>query len=216
MPVSGSVWTALIAAAAAVAGVLIAQAWATRREERNWKHQLQMYATQWEDQRQRDAEQREDQRQRDRELWEREDRHRFTQDKRALYGDLLSEAAEAQPALSYVEGAHIFGEDVKPNRLNSHRERLTSRSGKIDLVAPDDICEQAREVRAAFILATSALNRKLFDGSPERDTQYIQREAELRREIEKTQECHAKRSSRRPRKLEVSTPSTLAVDRDRW
>jgi hypothetical protein len=57
--------------------VLIAQIWTTRRENRNWESQREMYAQQWEDQRERDAEQREDQRQRDRELWAREDRYRF-------------------------------------------------------------------------------------------------------------------------------------------
>lgn len=94
MPPATSPWTVVVTAAAAFLGVILAQVvaqwWTTRREDRNFQRQLQMYSQQWEDQRRRDAEQREDQRQRDRELWEREDRHRFSDYKRDLYAEQLS------------------------------------------------------------------------------------------------------------------------------
>jgi prolipoprotein diacylglyceryltransferase len=77
MPPAGSIWAGALSIFGALLGVLIAQIWTTRRENRNWERQREMYAQQWEDQRERDAEQREDQRQRDRELWAREDQYRF-------------------------------------------------------------------------------------------------------------------------------------------
>jgi hypothetical protein len=85
VPPATSPWTFLVPALGAFLGVVLAQWWTTRREDRNWNRQLQMYATQWEDQRERDKEQREDQRQRDRELWARENRYRFADYKRELY-----------------------------------------------------------------------------------------------------------------------------------
>jgi hypothetical protein len=92
VPPATSPWTVVITAAAAFLGVVVAQWWTGRRENRNWQRQREMYAQQWEDQRERDGEQREDQRQRDRELWEREDRHRFTNDKRQIYAEFLTAA----------------------------------------------------------------------------------------------------------------------------
>ncbi|GAA5121734.1 hypothetical protein [Pseudonocardia adelaidensis] len=92
VPPATSPWTFLVPALGAFLGVLLAQWWTTRRENRNWQRQREMYAQQWEDQRERDREQREDQRQRDRELWAREDRHRFTERKRDSYASLLESA----------------------------------------------------------------------------------------------------------------------------
>lgn len=71
-----SVWVPVITALAALLGVVVGQAWQARREQRRWK---------WE--RELDAEHREEQRQRDREMWAREDRNRFTEQKRQIYVD---------------------------------------------------------------------------------------------------------------------------------
>jgi len=71
-----SVSVPVITALAALLGVVVGQAWQARREQRRWK---------WE--RELDAEHREEQRQRDREMWAREDRNRFTEQKRQIYVD---------------------------------------------------------------------------------------------------------------------------------
>jgi hypothetical protein len=71
-----SVWVPVITALAALLGVVVGQAWQARREQRRWK---------WE--RELDAVHREEQRQRDREMWAREDRNRFTEQKRQIYVD---------------------------------------------------------------------------------------------------------------------------------
>ena len=71
-----SVWVPVITALAALLGVVVGQAWQARREQRRWN---------WE--RELDAEHREEQRQRDREMWAREDRNRFTEQKRQIYVD---------------------------------------------------------------------------------------------------------------------------------
>jgi hypothetical protein len=76
-----SVWVPVITALAALLGVVVGQAWQARREQRRWK---------WE--RELDAEHREEQRQRDREMWAREDRNRFTEQKRQIYVDYQTSA----------------------------------------------------------------------------------------------------------------------------
>jgi hypothetical protein len=191
MPPAASPWTFLVPALGAFLGVVLAQWWTTRREKRQWERQMQMYATQWADQRERDAQQREDQRRRDREQWDREDRHRFTEDKRSLYGDLLGLAVEAQNVISDIEGTHIFGlePEVGPDGLDSYRQRLTISTGKIDLVAPADICEHAMSVRVAFILAASRLRRWLDDETDDRKREFNAQEAELRGAIETLREA---------------------------
>jgi hypothetical protein len=121
VPPATSPWpvilTAVITASAAFLGVVVAQWWTTRREDRNWKRQLQMYAQQWEDQRARDAEQREDQRQRDRELWAREDQHRFTEYKRDLYARQIHSIRDLRDSVQRLVGgihqALIEGRELK-------------------------------------------------------------------------------------------------------
>lgn len=194
VPPATSPWTFLVPALGAFLGVVLAQWWTSRREKRQWERQMELYATQWADQRERDkeerndqrrrdAEQREDQRKRDRELWEREDRHRFTQDKRTLYGDLLNECAESLHALSEVQDALIFGDGVHDGELHTHRERLSVCVAKIDLVAPGDICDQARDALAAFTIASRALSQSVSDLTPERDTEYSAKEATFRKGV---------------------------------
>jgi hypothetical protein len=69
-----SAWVPAITAIAALAGVLIGQFWQGHRENMRWAREREL-----------DAEHREEQRQRDREMWAREDRHRFTEQKRQIY-----------------------------------------------------------------------------------------------------------------------------------
>ena len=105
MPSTVSPWTFLVPALGAFLGVVLAQLWTSRREKWQWENQMQMYATQWADQRERDAEQREDQRRRDREQWEREDRHRFTAEKRDLYANFTEALSDYVNLLLQLSGA---------------------------------------------------------------------------------------------------------------
>jgi len=109
-----SLWTAGIAAFAAVIGVLVGQLLQSRREQRNWERQAaeqrRRDAEQREDQRRRDAEQREDQRRHDHQLWEREDRYRFATDKRDIYIGFLSGADKA--LWSTGNSASLFREEA--------------------------------------------------------------------------------------------------------
>ena len=87
------IWTALLAAVAALAGVLLGQTLQTRREDRNWQRQ-----------RQRDVEQRELQAIREQIAWKREDDRRFLNQLRELYTDFLVSAAVATFALMRATG----------------------------------------------------------------------------------------------------------------
>jgi hypothetical protein len=109
VPPATSPWTVVITAAAAFLGVIVAQWWTGRREDRNWRRQREMYAHQWEDQRERDKEQREDQRQRDRESWAREDQHRFTDYKRDLYARQLHAIRNLQDSVQDILFRVRFG-----------------------------------------------------------------------------------------------------------
>jgi hypothetical protein len=145
-----SPWTVLITAAAAFFGVVVAQWWTTRREDRNWQRQLQMYAHQWEDQRQRDAEQREDQRQRDRELWAREDKHRFIEHKRSLYGDTLGLISDVhQVTLRAMRDVGQEGKDAKLDPAMA--DRLRAVTGQLYLLAPAKIANRAIEIQSSLL-----------------------------------------------------------------
>jgi hypothetical protein len=150
VPPSTSPWTVIITAAAAFLGVVVAQWWTGRREDRNWQRQLQMYATQWEDQRTRDAELREDQRRKDQDSWHREDRHRFTEHKRTLYGQLLGIIAECQDELSQASW------DFETQQKNATFDpalssRLSAAVGEIELVAPLKVADTAKVVRSTLL-----------------------------------------------------------------
>lgn len=93
-----SVWVSVITALAALIGVIVGQAWQAQREQRRWK---------WE--RELDAEHREEQRQRDREMWAREDRNRFTDQKRQVYVDYQTCAYRISTFL--VETSQLLSEE---------------------------------------------------------------------------------------------------------
>src|SRR3954447_9710047 len=88
-------WNAVIPAVAALLGVLLGNMLQARRELRKW--QLE-----------RDA-----QRQRDREQWEREDRHRFIEQKREIYADFLGKLDQYAEV---VERAIIYCINHPPGR----------------------------------------------------------------------------------------------------
>lgn len=76
-----SVWIPALTAFAALLGVFVGQFWQGHREDKRWSREREL-----------DVEHREEQRQRDHEIWAREDRHRFTEQKRQVYVDYQTRA----------------------------------------------------------------------------------------------------------------------------
>ncbi|MFG1635617.1 hypothetical protein ACGFKX_12370 [Pseudonocardia alni] len=173
MSAGGSLLTALIAASSLIAGVAITNWQQNKREQRSWNRQLQIYVQQWDDQRERDKLQREDQRERDREDAAREDRHRFTDFKRDLYGDVLSELTSMISHLGHCINAAKRESDRRGGESEGsgngfrqflyvqHREhydgaRSVSSSLSIErasLVSPDSLMVVVREIQHVTFLA---------------------------------------------------------------
>lgn len=188
VPSTTSIWTGLVAALAAILGVLIAQAWTTRREDRNWQRQLQLYTQQWEDQQLRDAEQRKDQHLRDADQRQREDRHRFTEYKRDLYAELLSnlDIYRSEVGIYLFKFDHRSGPDRSGSSpltwlhdnfdVNQNKFLATSLVlHKILLVAPHRICQLASE-QFDYV---SAASRFAFMGDSTQDAHETLSKADL-------------------------------------
>ena len=153
VPPATSPWMFLITAASAFFGVVVAQWWTSRREDRNWKNQLQMYATQWQDQRERDAEQREeqrrrdgeqreDQRQRDRELWERERERDAEQREDQRQRDMASWRREDERR--FIEHRRVIYSDFLAKIHRPHGPLLRAEIEAIALAADDRSNDEER------------------------------------------------------------------------
>jgi hypothetical protein len=149
VPPAPTIWTAVLTAVAAFAGVLVAQWWTSRREDRNWERQLQMYATQWEDQRERDREQREDQRARDEAQWRREEARRFVDERRRMYADFLTAATQVEEAIDHQifnygqdddEARNIRASNLTPV-LQNIKDHLWGKLDAFRLVAPEPVVD---------------------------------------------------------------------------
>jgi hypothetical protein len=180
MPPTVSIWAGALSLLGAVAGVLIAQIWTTRREDRNWERQREMYAQQREDQRARDAEQRQDQRERDYQAWLREDRHRFASDKRGVYAEFLGHTNKSILAIRYVAAAVLsesqrreheneapiahIGRLLDDHDLYDHmtepRDKLGETLNLLRLLAPAAVVDQAEKVYDSLESAESQLARE--------------------------------------------------------
>lgn len=158
MPPTASPWTAVIAAAAALLGVLLGQLLQTRREDRNWRRQ------------------REDQRRRDVALWDREDRHRFTDTKREIYAKQLEALRAFRDAamdqIRTIDTARRAGDDRDPLNIvgresmdscNEKRDAARSVHHELMLVASEPLIEA---VTQRLLLIVDARSLALFDGEP--------------------------------------------------
>ncbi|ONI92434.1 hypothetical protein ALI22I_04055 [Saccharothrix sp. ALI-22-I] len=112
-----NLWTAVIGAAGAFLGVLVAQAWTSSREKRQWERE----------------------RQRDAELWKREDQYRFTEHKRELYSDFLGQVHEWVREAQQVVIFSLPSEHLTPEWLylpvNNRRKQLAFAQDRLQLVS---------------------------------------------------------------------------------
>ncbi|MGE3795799.1 MAG: hypothetical protein AB7I38_17995 [Dehalococcoidia bacterium] len=139
-----SLGPSIIAATAALIGVLMGNLLQSRRERSRWNLDRQA------------------QRQRDHELWGREDRHRFTEHKRDLYARFLSALARFQGS-SFVNQL-LYEADLpdRPTSEDAPRNKLdwlfgqSSESGvtevseclhAMSLVAPDELTKEATRLQ---------------------------------------------------------------------
>jgi hypothetical protein len=157
-----SVWVPIVSALAALLGVAVGQAWQARREQRRWK---------WE--RELDAEHREEQRHRDREMWAREDRNRFTEQKRQIYIDYQNYAYsisvflfETSYSLRKTQGSggeHNLGKGTSlddPNyakRFAEKRENLGVIRNHVRLMAPSAVLVAIARIDQVLIPAVNVL-----------------------------------------------------------
>jgi hypothetical protein len=166
-----SVWIPVITALAALLGVVVGQAWQARREQKRWRSEREL-----------DAEHREDQRQRDRDMWAREDRNRFTEQKRQIYADyqtcayrisvLLVDASQLRGAQSSADGDDLDSDTFLNNlnftaRFTERYDNLKVIRNHIRLMAPADVVAAATRIDQILIPAIDVLHeadpRKIRD-----------------------------------------------------
>jgi hypothetical protein len=130
-----SAWLApVVPAIAALLGVVLGQWQQSRREEVRWQRE-----------REREAQQRSAQRERDRLAWERADRNLLTGEKRELYGRLLGLIADWYEVLVAAEWRMAASGDVFDG--THYRTRTSALFGKVSVVAPVPLADQAIQLR---------------------------------------------------------------------
>ena len=172
-----SAWLApVVPAVAALLGVVLGQLQQSRREEVRWQRE-----------RERDAKQRAAQRERDRLSWERADRNQLTSEKRELYGQLLGLIADWYETLVAAERRTTASGDVFDG--TQYRVRTSALFGKVSLVAPVPLADQATQLRGlllrmeAGLQFTSSADGRARAGPEQRMsvTEYHQRRTMLHR-----------------------------------
>jgi hypothetical protein len=149
-----------LGAALAFIGVIITQIMQGRRDQKSREHQLLLYANQWADQREQDNIRWQREYDHHREQWQeerrideltraREDRHRFAQSRRELYGELISAVDLYVEHIAKMEFDRSKGRNLTTDQ-NVKREdlgiRLRTIVNQVTVVAPRSISDHAKNL----------------------------------------------------------------------
>jgi hypothetical protein len=133
-----SIWTGIVAGLFAFCGVILAQLYQGKRDEKNREHERIIYSDTWGEQRDRD-----------RELWNREDRFRFAQDRRKLYGDFLARHATFSDHIRHMERRRNHDNDPDPADIKKAEEiagKFRSVVNQITIAAPKPISNATKNI----------------------------------------------------------------------